>query len=149
MESRLFAWLNKGNWKLRYVLSGAAPFANNQLPSICLGGWELRFSANFVECENATYINPSISWNKAVTNYSWRMLCCFNYGSYSSGWATNNNYTIRYNIADALNCGGTCAETQTGAATATITVGPSPVFMYIYFFFWVETQSADYERITF
>jgi hypothetical protein len=40
--------MTKQKTTTKYVLSGAAPFANNQLPSICLGGWELRFSANFV-----------------------------------------------------------------------------------------------------
>jgi hypothetical protein len=32
-----------------------------------LGGWELRFSANFCKCETLPTLISSISWNKAVT----------------------------------------------------------------------------------
>ena len=44
----------------------------------------------------------------------------------SAPWVISaGNQTIRYNVVDSQNCGGTCNSTQSGTATATITVGNS------------------------
>jgi len=67
-----------------------------------------------------------------------------------SEWViTNNNQSIRYNISNSANCGGTCNQIQAGTATATITVGSSNVNMALDFDGLVEWQDAGFERMTF
>ena len=67
-----------------------------------------------------------------------------------SGWVvTNNNQTIRFNISDSGNCGGTCDRIQSGSAEATITVGGTNVNMSLDFDGLVEQQDAGFENIIF
>jgi hypothetical protein len=61
----------------------------------------------------------------------------------------NNNLTIRYDIENSDNCGGSCADTQAGTATATITVGASDVDMDLDFEGIGEFQAANFEKISF
>jgi hypothetical protein len=62
---------------------------------------------------------------------------------------TNANLTIRYNITNSVNCGGTCNSTQSGTATATITVGGTDVNMGLDFKGIGELQDPDFEKILF
>lgn len=65
-------------------------------------------------------------------------------------WVINNsNLTIRYNITDSVNCGGTCDSTQSGTATATITVGGVDVNMGLDFEGLGELQAPQFELIKF
>jgi hypothetical protein len=67
-----------------------------------------------------------------------------------SGWTiSNQNLTIRYNVANSLNCGGTCNITQTGVATATITVGGVNTNLGLNFSGIGERQDANFELIKF
>jgi hypothetical protein len=66
----------------------------------------------------------------------------------SNPWViTNNNKSVRYNITDSLNCGGTCNDVQEGTATAFITVGNKKVFMDLDFEGIGELQAVNYELI--
>jgi hypothetical protein len=68
----------------------------------------------------------------------------------STPWViSNGNKTIRYNIVDSLNCGGTCNVTQAGTATAYITVGKKQVLMDLDFIGIGELEDPDYEKIEF
>jgi hypothetical protein len=68
----------------------------------------------------------------------------------SAPWTiSNNNSTIRYDIEDSVNCGGSCANTQAGTATANITVGASDVDMDLDFEGIGEFQAANFEKISF
>jgi hypothetical protein len=68
----------------------------------------------------------------------------------SAPWTiSNNNSTIRYDIEDSVNCGGSCANTQAGTATANITVGASAVDMDLDFEGIGEFQAANFEKISF
>ena len=68
----------------------------------------------------------------------------------SSPWTISaGNQTIRYDIVDSTNCGGTCSAVQAGTATATITVGSSAVNLGLDFEGIGEAQASAYERITF
>jgi hypothetical protein len=62
---------------------------------------------------------------------------------------TNANLTIRYNITNSQNCGGTCNSLQAGTATATITVGASDVNMGLDFEGVGELQDPNFEKISF
>ena len=62
---------------------------------------------------------------------------------------SNNNSTIRYDIEDSNNCGGSCTVTQAGTATATITVGASDVDMDLDFEGIGELEAASFEKISF
>lgn len=62
---------------------------------------------------------------------------------------SNNNSTIRYNIEDSANCGGSCGATQSGTATATITVGASDVDMDLDFEGIGELEASAFEKISF
>jgi hypothetical protein len=62
---------------------------------------------------------------------------------------TNANLTIRYNITNSVNCGGTCGSSQSGTATATITVGGNDVNMGLDFDGLGELQAPQFELITF
>jgi hypothetical protein len=67
-----------------------------------------------------------------------------------AGWTISNlNQTVRYNVSDSQNCGGTCNVTQTGWAEATITVGPQDVQMGLDFSGNAELQDTNYENILF
>jgi hypothetical protein len=59
------------------------------------------------------------------------------------------NLCVRFNIADSLNCGGTCNITQTGTATATITVGPVDTYLHLSFSGLAELQDTNYENLSF
>ena len=59
------------------------------------------------------------------------------------------NLCVRFNIADSLNCGGTCGITQTGTATATITVGPVNTYLHLSFSGLAELQDTNYENLSF
>lgn len=62
---------------------------------------------------------------------------------------TNSNLTVRYDITDSTNCGGTCNSTQSGTATATITVGGVDVNMGLDFDGLGELQAPQFELIKF
>ena len=67
-----------------------------------------------------------------------------------AGWViNNNNLSVRYNISDSANCGGTCNLTQTGTATATITVGAYDTNLNIDFQGVGELEAAAYDVISF
>jgi hypothetical protein len=67
-----------------------------------------------------------------------------------AGWViSNGNLSIRYNISDSVNCGGTCDLTQIGTATATITVGGFDTYLGLNFVGSGESQDAGYEKISF
>jgi hypothetical protein len=67
-----------------------------------------------------------------------------------AGWAISNlNQTIRFNVSDSENCGGTCDQVQTGWAQATITVGPDDTEMSLDFSGIAELQDTDFENIIF
>ena len=67
-----------------------------------------------------------------------------------AGWViSNGNLSIRYNISDSANCGGTCNLTQTGTATATITVGGLDTNLSLTFTGVGELQSPSYDVIEF
>jgi len=67
-----------------------------------------------------------------------------------SGWAiSNQNLRIRYNIANSINCGGTCGITQTGVATATITVGGLNTYLGLDFTGIGEREQSNFEKIKF
>ena len=67
-----------------------------------------------------------------------------------AGWViSNGNLSIRYNISDSSNCGGTCDLTQIGTATATITVGGFDTYLGLNFVGSGESQDAGFEKISF
>jgi len=67
-----------------------------------------------------------------------------------AGWiVSNSNLTIRYDIANSANCGGTCAQTQTGTATATITVGAANTYLALNFDGIGEAQDSQFEKVEF
>ena len=68
----------------------------------------------------------------------------------STPWIINNaNLTVRYEISNSSNCGGTCSDTQAGTATATITVGTSDVLMNLDFDGIGELEDPNFEFIKF
>lgn len=93
----------------------------------------------------STPITPyTISWS-TTTNTTGVSGCS------SAGWTfTNSNYSIRYSLANSLNCsGGTCGIRQIATATATITTGGSSVRMFLNFTGNAERQDTGYEAIRF
>lgn len=67
-----------------------------------------------------------------------------------AGWTvSNSNLTIRYDIADSENCGGTCTIVQTGTATANITVEGNNTLLNLDFEGLGEKEAADFELINF
>jgi hypothetical protein len=62
---------------------------------------------------------------------------------------SGNNTSIRYNVVDSSDCGGTCNEIQSGTATANITVGSKDVDMYLTFSGIGELEDPDFELISF
>ena len=80
-----------------------------------------------------------LSWAKTVSN-----ACDPAPWTISAG-----NQTIRYDIVDSSNCGGTCNSVQAGTATATIVVGSSAVNLGLDFEGVGEAQASEYEKITF
>ena len=62
---------------------------------------------------------------------------------------SNQNLTIRYNVTDSTNCGGTCGVVQAGTATATITVGAVNTNMGLTFTGIGELQAPQFEIVTF
>lgn len=92
--------------------------------------------------------NDSIVPQPIVFGLSWQTTV--NNPCNATPWEiTNNNLNIRYNIEDSANCGGTCADIQSGTATATITVGTDDVLMGLDFNGIGEAQDAGFERIRF
>ena len=83
-----------------------------------------------------------------VTGLSWTTTV--NNPCNSAPWTiSNNNSTIRYDIEDSTNCGGSCSATQAGTATATITVGASDVDMDLDFEGIGEFEAPNFEKISF
>jgi hypothetical protein len=80
-----------------------------------------------------------LSWSTTVSN-----VCNSTPWTISAG-----NQTIRYDIVDSFNCGGTCSNIQAGTATATIVVGSSAVNLGLDFEGVGEAQNSNFERITF
>lgn len=62
---------------------------------------------------------------------------------------SNNNRSIKYNIENSANCGGSNPNTQSGTATATINVGSNNVIMNVDFNGLGEAESPAYELIQF
>lgn len=92
--------------------------------------------------------NDSIVPQPIVFGLSWQTTV--NNPCNATPWEiTNNNLNIRYNIEDSADCGGTCADIQSGTATATITVGTDDVLMGLDFNGIGEAQDAGFERIRF
>ena len=96
--------------------------------------------ATLGECESACVLPVTgLTWTTTVNN-----------PCDATPWViSNQNLTIRYNITDSVNCGGTCSATQSGTATATITVGGLDVNMGLSFVGIGELQAPDFEKITF
>jgi hypothetical protein len=68
-----------------------------------------------------------------------------------SPWSiTNNGRSIRYNITDSANCGGTCDSIQAGSATASIQVGSAyDAIMTLSFDGIGELEEPEFELISF
>jgi hypothetical protein len=96
--------------------------------------------ATLEECEsNCELPVTGLTWDTTVDN-----------PCDATPWViTNQNLTIRYNVTDSANCGGTCSAIQAGTATATITVGGLDVNMGLSFSGVGELQAPDFEKITF
>jgi hypothetical protein len=62
---------------------------------------------------------------------------------------SDDNTTIRYDVEDSLNCGGTCGFIQAGTATATITVDNVDTYLYLDFEGIGELEKSDFELIKF
>ncbi len=62
---------------------------------------------------------------------------------------SSDNLTIRYDVEDSLNCGGSNDNVQTGTAEATITIGAVDVNMKLDFEGVGEMEHPDFEKITF
>lgn len=58
-----------------------------------------------------------------------------------------SNLTVRYDVSDSLNCGGTCDSIQSGTAVATIQTGPTDLNLTITVTGLAELQIAGYERL--
>ena len=83
-----------------------------------------------------------------ITGLSW--VTTVNNPCNSTPWTiTNNNSRIRYDIENSSNCGGSCADLQSGTATATITVGASDVDMGLDFEGIGELEAPNFEKIEF
>ena len=72
-------------------------------------------------------------------------------GCTSAGWiVTNNNLSLRFNVAPSANCpGGTCGIRQIGTAIATITVGGENTNLDLDFEGMGEAESANFDKIFF
>ena len=80
-----------------------------------------------------------LSWTTTVSN-----------ACNSTPWVISaGNQTIRYNVSDSADCGGTCSSTQAGTATATITVGSQATSLNLDFEGVGELQDSNYEKIEF
>jgi len=67
-----------------------------------------------------------------------------------AGWVISpDNLSIRYNVSDSANCGGTCDLTQSGSASATITVGSFDTYLNIDFNGIGELESSAFDVIAF
>jgi hypothetical protein len=85
------------------------------------------------------------------TNISWNLVQNTDVsGCQDGGWVVSNSgMSVRYNIANSLNCGGSCNITQTGTATATINVGSQNLNMALSFEGIAERQATNFENIRF
>ena len=80
-----------------------------------------------------------LSWTTTVSN-----------SCNSTPWVISaGNQSIKYNISDSYDCGGSCTATQAGTATATITVGSSATSLNLNFEGIGELQDANFEKIEF
>ena len=71
-------------------------------------------------------------------------------GCSNASWNISpNNRSLRYDIADSFNCGGSCDAIQVGVATANITVGASPTNLSISFSGIGEREQNTFENIEF
>lgn len=94
-----------------------------------------------------SYVNQSVT-NSLVFGLDWTTTV--DNPCDANPWLiSNDNKTIRYNITDSSDCGGTCSDTQAGTATANITVGDTPVFMDLTFVGIGELEDPNYEKIAF
>lgn len=94
-------------------------------------------------CLNVNASGPcrifDISWTTTVNN-----------PCNPSPWViTNGGWSIRYNIEDSQNCGGTCDSIQSGTATATIVTANQDIDMYLNFDGIGELEASNYEIISF
>jgi hypothetical protein len=123
------------------TLTSASLLYTNQ--GLCGGNLTQGFYSDGVNCyEIIDTIQTSISWNLVQnTDVS---------GCQDGGWVVSNSgMNVRYNIANSLNCGGSCNITQTGTATATINVGGQNLNMALSFEGLAERQASSYELISF
>jgi hypothetical protein len=100
------------------------------------------FGASFTEVNEVLPVS-GLTWT-TYTNTTGYTQCS------DAGWTISNlNQTIRYDVSDSSNCGGTCNVIQTGWAEATITIGPKDTNMSLDFVGIAELHDTDYEKIVF
>ena len=93
-----------------------------------------------LDCQTACDLPiNNLVWNTTVDN-----LCD------PAPWTiTNNNLSIRYDVVDSADCGGTCSTIQAGTATAIITVGSVNTYLGLDFLGIGELEAPTYELIKF
>jgi hypothetical protein len=107
----------------------------------------------------AAYESTSQIWLDENDGYPPGWYTIYNYGPETAlaqgiyGWTiSNNNLSIRFNVADSAGCGGTTPQAnsiQYGTASVTITVGTSDTYMGLTFSGMGETMYSDFEYIQF
>lgn len=111
-------------------------------------------NASFMDSYTDSQLVPKILWtNLPVTGLAWsttKNTVGFS-GCESAGWViTNNNSTIRFNVAPSLNCvSGGCEITQIATATATITVGLTATNLNISWSGMGEAESTGFDQMSF
>jgi hypothetical protein len=104
-----------------------------------LSSSDCTFTGTASEVEVVTLPVTGLVWDTTVNN-----------ACNATPWViSNSNLTIRYNITNSVNCGGTCQSLQAGTATATITVGAKDVYMGLDFDGIGELQASQFEIIKF
>lgn len=125
------------------ISTSFAPYANKALNQLVTKGDLIAPICTLAGVISVPTPLPVFGLSWATTNTSFAQCP-------GSEWViTNNNQSIRYNISNSANCGGTCNQVQTGTATATITVGSSNVNMALDFNGLVEWQNSGFERMVF
>jgi hypothetical protein len=128
----------------------------------CMTKLEALTKYNLVAANMDAYANnqlvPKITWVPVaaplpVTGLNWTTTknTTVTTGCESAGWViTNNNLTIRFNVAPSLNCvSGGCNITQVANATATITVGAVDTYLNISWVGMGERQATSYDIMSF
>lgn len=129
--------------------TATAVFANPELSVLAPDGF-YSFGTTTRQQSGGVLLAPQAcpDCNLPVTGLTWATTV--NNPCNSAPWViSNQNLRIRYNVTDAVNCGGTCAALQAGTATATITVGAVDVNMGLSFNGIGELKDPDFEKIVF